>query len=65
MTRRLQELAARRHALQQQAQAQRDSLRGQAGALDRRLQPVRRAWRWAGTALLAWKLWQRWRHRGG
>lgn len=59
----LQALAARREALQQEAEDQRRSLRRQADAIGQRVRPLRQAWRWAGTALLAWKLWRQWRSR--
>lgn len=61
MNRRLDELARRREALQCQAADERRSLEWQIVQLGRRTDPLRRAVRWAGTALLAWRLWRRWR----
>lgn len=60
---RLLELAQRREALQLQAEDQRRAIGRQLAGLDQRAEPLRRAARWAGIALRAWKLWRLWRAR--
>jgi len=55
----LGDLARRRQALQQQAQAQRVALARDVGALGQRVEPLRRMARLVSTAWVAWRLWRR------